>query len=101
MNDVTFIGRIAKDIELKKTNGDISVVRFTLAVDRSHKVNNEKVTDFFNIVAWRGVADNIGKYCKKGDKICVKGELQNRSYQASDGRTKYVTELNAEKCMFL
>lgn len=101
MNRVEFIGRLTKDVELTTTSGGNSVARFSLAVDRSKKVNGEKVTDFFNIVAWRGLAETISKYCKKGSKIYIAGELQNRSYQASDGSPKYVTELVADECEFL
>lgn len=101
MNRVHFIGRLTKDVELMTTNSGVYVTRFTLAVNRARKVDGETVADFFNIVAWRGLAENIARYCEKGSKISVTGELQNRSYEASDGSTRYITELIASECEFL
>lgn len=102
MNRVEFIGRITKDIDLTTTNSGISVAKFSLAVDRKFKNEaGEKVTDFFNVVAWRGLAENIAKYCHKGSKIFLSGELQNRSWEADDGTKRYATEIIANECEFL
>ena len=102
MNKVQFIGRITKDLELTTTNSGLSVVKFNLAVNRKFKgENGNYVTDFFNIVAWRGLADNIYKYCHKGSKVYVEGELQTRSYDAQDGSKRYVTEVIINDCEFL
>ena len=96
------IGRITKAPELTTTNNGISVCKFTLAVQRKFaKQDGEKVSDFFNIVAWRGLGENIAKYCKKGSKIFIAGELQNRSYDASDGSKRYITEIIANECEFI
>lgn len=99
MNRVEFIGRLTKDPELSTTNSGIELTRFSLAVDKIH--TSEDDADFFNIVAWRGLAENICKYCKKGSKVYIAGALQNRSYDASDGTKRLVTEIVANECEFL
>lgn len=102
MNNCSFIGRITKDIDLTTTNSGISVAKFSIAVDRKFKNEaSEKVTDFFNIVVWRGLAENIAKYCHKGSKVFISGELQNRNWEADDGTKRYATEIIANECEFL
>lgn len=102
MNKVFLIGRLTNDIELATTNSGVSVCRFTIAVQRRFEnADGEKESDFFNCVAWRGIGENISKYCKKGNKIGVIGELQNRSYDAQDGTKRYITEIIVNECEFL
>lgn len=102
MNKFICIGRLTRDVELNSTNSGIFVAKFSMAVDRKFKnENGEKMTDFFNIVAWRGLAENISKYCKKGSKVCIAGELQNRSWDDNDGNKRYITEVIASECEFL
>lgn len=96
------IGRLTRDPELTTTNSGIAVLRFGLAVNRKFKdENGENITDFFNIVAWRGLAENINKYCKKGSKVFIAGELQNRSWEKDDGTKAFITEVIANECEFL
>lgn len=102
MNRFSIIGRITRDIDLTTTNSGVSVAKFNVAVDRKFRnEDGEKITDFFNIVVWRGLAENIAKYCKKGSKVFLSGELQNRSWEADDGTKRYMTELIASECEFL
>lgn len=102
MNNCSFIGRITKDIELTTTTNGVSVAKFSIAVDRKFKnETGEKVTDFFNVVVWRGLAENVAKYCHKGSKVFISGELQNRSYEDKEGNKKYITEIIANECEFL
>lgn len=98
MNKVILIGNLTKDPELTKTNSDISVCRFSLAVTRRWGTNE---TDFFNVVAWRGQADNCSKYLRKGSKVAISGSIQTRTYDANDGSKKYVTEIVADEVQFL
>ena len=75
---------------------------FSIAVNRKNKNQaGEKVTDFFNIVAWRQLGELCGKYLAQGRKVCVVGELQNRSYDGKDGTKKYITEIIADDVEFL
>ena len=102
MNRVILIGNLTKDPEITQTNSGVSVCRFTLAVQRGFANNdNGPSADFFNIVVWRGLADNCHKFLKKGSKCCVVGRIQNSSYEASDGTKRYTTEITANDVEFL
>ena len=92
MNVICLIGRICGEPELKTTQNGVSVVSFSLAVDRSYTPKGqEKQTDFINCVAWRNTAEFVSKYFHKGQRMGVKGELQQSNYTANDGskRTDY------------
>lgn len=102
MNKCVFIGNLSKDVELTTTPNGTSVARFTIAVQRRFtNIDGERVADFINCVAWRGTAENLAKYCKKGDKVSVVGELQNRSYEAQDGTKRHITEIIADEVEFI
>lgn len=91
-------GRLTADVELKKTPSGVSVCAFTIAVTR--KANREK-TDFVNCVAWRGTAEFISKYFRKGSPICVTGEIQTRSWTDNSGNKRFATELVADEVYFV
>jgi single-strand DNA-binding protein len=102
MNKAFIIGNLTKDVELTTTSSGISVARFTVATQRRFaNADGEKVADFHNCVAWRGLAENLAKYCKKGNKVSVVGEIQTRNYDAQDGTKRYVTEIMANEVEFL
>ena len=102
MNRVILIGNLTRDPELRTTNSGVSVCTFSIAVNRKNKNQaGEKVTDYFNIVAWRQLGELCGKYLAQGRKVCVVGELQNRSYDGKDGTKKYITEVIADDVEFL
>ncbi len=103
MNKIILIGNLTKDPEITTTNSGVSVCRFSLAVQRGFSSNNDNgpSADFFNIVVWRGLAENCHKFLKKGSKCCVVGRIQNVSYEASDGTKRYSTEITASDVEFL
>lgn len=102
MNKCILIGNLTKDPEISTTSNGVSVCRFTLAVTRRYSNGEgERDTDFINIVAWRALADNCHKFIKKGSKVAVVGNIQSRSYDATDGTKRYVTEIVAEEVEFL
>jgi single-strand DNA-binding protein len=102
MNKWTGIGNLTKDVELSTTPNGVSVAKFTIAVSRRFaNADGERETDFINCVAWRNQAENLAKYCHKGDKVAVVGALQTRSYEAQDGTKRYVTEIVADEVEFL
>lgn len=102
MNKCIFIGNLSKDIELTTTPNGVSVARFTIAVSRRFaNADGEREADFINCVAWRNQAENLAKYCGKGDKIAVVGALQNRSYEAQDGTKRHITEIIADEVEFI
>ena len=104
INSVVLVGRLTKDIELRKTQSGLSVASFTVACDRrlsqEQKNNNEQSADFINCVAWRGSADFLGKYARKGDTVGVEGKIQTRNYDR-DGQRVYVTEVLANSVNLL
>jgi single-strand DNA-binding protein len=102
MNRIEIIGRLTKDVDLNTTTNGVSVAKFSIAVNRKFKdENGESIADFFNVVAWRGLGETIHKYCKKGSKVFIAGELQNRSWEKEDGTKTYITEIIANECEFL
>ena len=102
MNKVILVGRLVKDPELRKTNNDISVVQFTIAVNRTYQTRNgEKTADFINCVAWRNLAELLAKYMRKGSLMGVEGQLQVRTYEDQNGAKKYVTEVICDNIHFL
>ncbi|MGC6569643.1 single-stranded DNA-binding protein [Streptococcus sp. VTCC 12886] len=102
MNNVSLVGRLTKDVELKQTGSNTAVATGTLAVNRQFKsANGEKEVDFINIVAWRKTAEIIANYTSKGSQIGITGRIQTRSYEGNDGKRVYVTEVVAETVMLL
>lgn len=102
LNQVAQMGRLVADPELRKVNNDTSVVSFRIAVDRDfvNKETNQREADFFNVTAWRGLADFVAQYFAKGDMIAVTGRLQSRTYQDKDGNNRNTVEILAEHCYF-
>ncbi len=102
MNRIILIGNLTRDPEITTTNNGVSVCRFSLAVPRGFaNSDNGPQADFFNIVVWRGLADNCHKFLKKGSKCCVIGRIQNVTYEAQDGTKRYTTEITASDVEFL
>ena len=101
MNKVIEMGNLVADPELKQTQSGTAIATFTIAVNRRFKdTNGNYITDFFNCVAWKGTAEHICKYFRKGKRILIMGELQNRSYEAQDGSKRTVTEINVAEAHF-
>ena len=101
MNKVELIGNLTRDPELSETTNGAVFCRFGLAVVRPFTSGEKKQTDFFNITAWRAIAENCARYLKKGSKIGVVGSLQNRTYTDKNGEDKTVTEIIATEVEFL
>lgn len=102
MNKVILVGRLTKDPELRRTNNDIPVVQFTVAVNRSYQSKNgEKQADFINCVVWRQQAENFAKYMRKGSLIGIDGQIQTRSFDDNNGVKRYVTEVLCDQIHFL
>lgn len=101
MNKVFLIGNVTKDLELMQTTSGKSVCKFNIAVNRNYTQGGEKITDFFTIVTWGGQAETCARYLKKGKKIAVCGELQQRSFEGNDGVKRTVIEVQAQEVEFL
>lgn len=102
MNKVILIGNLTKDPELKETQSGISVCKFSISVNRKYQnADGEKETDFFNITAWRGTAETIARYCKKGNKVLVEGSIQLRKYEDDEGNSRTAIDITASEVEFL
>lgn len=101
LNHITIMGRITKDIELRRTPAGVAVASFTLAVDRDFKGNNgEKETDFIDVVAWKNTAEFVYKYFGKGRAAVVSGRLQIRNWTDKDGNKRRTAEVIADNVYF-
>ena len=94
MNLICVTGRITKDLELQTLQNGTYNCNFSIAVERGYKDEQGNMqVDFFSVVAWNSPAEFLCKYCKKGDKIGIKGRLQTRQYQTQNGETRFITEI--------
>lgn len=94
MNNVNIIGRLTKDVEVRKTSTNKSVSSFSIAVDNLATKDGEKTTSFFNCNAWNSVAETLSKYTRKGDRIAISGSLIQRNYDNKNGEKISVVEIN-------
>lgn len=102
MNNVSLIGRLTRDPEVRYTAGtQMAVARFNLAIDRTVGQGKEKQTDFPSIVAFGKTAELCERYLSKGRQVAVQGRLQTGSYQNKDGATVYTTDVMADRIEFL
>lgn len=102
MNKVFLIGNLTRDPELTETANGVSVCHFTIAVKRNYTTcDGERETDFFNCTAWRGVADSVARFCKKGSKVAVSGSIQIRNYEDNNGQKKTAVDIIAHDVEFL
>jgi len=96
LNQVTLIGNLGKDPEIRRLNNGDAVANFSIATSEkwTDKGSGEKRerTEWHRVVAWGKIAEIIEKYVKKGDKIMVQGKLQTRSWE-KDGHKNYTTEV--------
>jgi len=101
MNKVILIGNLTKDPEQGTTANGIAYCKMSIAVNRDFTdASGERKADFFNIMSWRGLAENCAKYLSKGKKIAVSGRVETRTYE-QDGVKKYATDIVAEDVEFL
>ena len=105
LNKVVLAGRMTADPELKQTASGVSVLSFTIAVNRSYVSKSsdqgERQADFINVVAWRSTAEFISKYFRKGSAICVSGSIQTRNWTDQQGAKHYATDIVADEVNFV
>lgn len=97
MNVVLLTGRLTVEPELRYTQSGTACTVFPLAVDRPTK---DDAADFPTIVAWRETAEFVSKYLRKGSRIVVRGEIRTRNYNDNDGKSRKVTEVQADRIEF-
>lgn len=101
-NKVILGGRLTADPELKTTQTGVSVTSFDVAINRKYSgQNQQQITDFITVVAWRQTAEFVTRYFHKGSSICVVGSLQTRSWTDNNGQKRYATEVVADEINFV
>ena len=102
INNVTLIGRLTRDAELRYTQTNIATAQFNIACNRNFKnANDEYDADFINCVMWREQAERFCNWTKKGMLVAIVGRIQTRNYENNDGKRVYVTEVVAENFQVL
>lgn len=102
MNKVFLIGNLTRDPELTDTASGVSLCRFSIAVNRNYgSADGERKTDFFNVVAWRGLGEAVARYSKKGNKVAVSGSIELRNYEDSEGVKRIAVDIVAQDVEFL
>lgn len=102
MNKWVGIGRVTKDLELKKTNNGKSFLNFTIAINRPFKnAQGENDADFINCQVWDKQAENMVTYVGKGSLIGVEGRIQTRNYDNDEGKKVFITEIVCDRVEFL
>ena len=101
LNSVCLMGRLTADPELKSTQSGVSVCSFRIAVDRAYQPKGqEKQTDFINIVTWRGTAEFVSRYFRKGQLVAVQGSIQTSQYTDRDGNKRTTFDVVADNVFF-
>ncbi len=102
MNKVILMGRLTRDPDVRYSQGEqtMAIARFTLAVDRRFKRDNEQQADFISCVAFARQGEFIEKYAHQGTKLVVEGRIQTGSYTNKDGVKVYTTDVVVENCEF-
>ena len=102
MNKVFLIGNLTRDPELTETPSGVAVCHFSIAVNRNYtSQDGERQTDFFNCTAWRGQAETIARYTKKGNKVAVTGSVQLRNYEDNQGVKRTAVDIIVQDVEFL
>lgn len=100
LNVITIMGRLTKDVELRRTSSGVAVASFTISCDRDFGQSGEKETDFIDCTAWRQTGEFVSKHFSKGKMIVVSGRLQIRKWTDKDGNKRSTAEVVADNCYF-
>ncbi|MFQ5593199.1 MAG: single-stranded DNA-binding protein [Anaerolineae bacterium] len=104
LNKVMLIGRLGRDPEMRYTPTGKPVTSFSVATSRTWVTadgERREATEWFNIVAWRELAEICHQYLKKRSKVYIEGRLQTRSWESPDGQKHYRTEVVADEMIML
>lgn len=105
INKVILVGNLGKDPEIRNLESGVSLARFPLATSETYtdKQTNEKktVTEWHNVVLWRGLASIAEKYLSKGKQVYIEGKIKTRQWNDQEGNTRYTTEIVGENLQLL
>lgn len=100
MNKVILCGNITKDLEIRKTQNNKSVLDFTIATNEGKTQSGQEVTQFTGCRAWEKVADNIAQYFRKGSKILIEGRIRTDCQETQNGK-RYWTYVLVDRFEFV
>ncbi len=104
VNKVILIGRLGKDPEVRNLENGATVANFSIATTETYKDRTtgerKEITEWHNIVLWRGIAEVAQKYLHKGDMVYIEGKLRTRSWE-KDNVTRYTTEIVGDQMTML
>ena len=102
LNHITIMGRLTRDVELRRTGSGVAVASFAIACDRdiANKETGERETDFIDCVAWKGTGEFVAKHFQKGSMAVVDGRLQVRAWTDKDGNKRRTAEIVATSVYF-
>ncbi|MDP5171774.1 MAG: single-stranded DNA-binding protein [Bacteroidia bacterium] len=104
LNQVTLIGNLGKDPELRYLDQGIAATSLWLACTESYRDrngNNADRTEWISVNLWRSQAEIAAKYCRKGSTVCIEGRLTSRSWETPQGETRRVTEVEGRRIILL
>ncbi len=105
INKVILVGNLGKDPEVRYLEGGTAVANFPLATSENYtdRSSGEKktITEWHNVVLWRGLAEIAEKYLKKGNQVYIEGKLRTRKWQDKDGHDRYTTEIVGDSMQML
>ncbi|MCO6499044.1 MAG: single-stranded DNA-binding protein [Vicingus serpentipes] len=105
INKVILVGNLGKDPEVRYLEGGTAVANFPIATSESFKDKNtgerKTITEWHNVVVWRGLAEIAEKYLKKGNQVYIEGKLKTRQWQDKEGNNRYTTEIVADNLQML
>ena len=105
INKVILVGNLGQDPEVRYLEGGTAVANFPLATSENYtdRSSGEKktITEWHNVVLWRGLAEIAEKYLKKGNQVYIEGKLRTRKWQDKDGHDRYTTEIVGDSMQML
>jgi len=104
LNKAILIGNLGRDPEIRTIDNGVKLARFSLATTESMRNKNgdkTDITEWHNIVLWRGLAELAEKYLAKGNRVYIEGRIRSRSYDDKDGVKRYITEIIGDNILLL
>lgn len=98
MNTVNIIGNLTRDVQTRTTGNGKTVSMFSVAINRNYTTQTgerKQLTDYINVVAWGELAEAAAQKLRKGSRVFVEGRISSRSYEGTDGKKRYITEVVA------
>jgi len=104
LNKMMVIGNVGTDPEMRYTPNGNPVTSFRIATSRSYNAQDgerKQETEWFTVVAWNSLAEQVNQYLSKGRRAYVEGRLHSHSFQGNDGQTRFRNEIIADRVLFL